>query len=135
MAFAIGTFLFSLASIVSLFALKAWEIRRGTIVVPALRERLNVLAARTHELLLALEADFEKLPPEMLHLARAWLHYVVLFSAALLRFLALQAHRLADFVSHKHSFRRRAPRSEFLKKVLEHKNGNSASPEALDTTF
>lgn len=135
MAFAIGTFLFSLAGIAGLFALKTWEIRRGRILAPAFRERLNVAAFRARELLLALEADLEKLPPEMLHVTRLILHKTVLFSAGALRFLALQTHRLADLVSHKHAFRRRAPRSEFLKKILEHKNNNGGTPNTIDTTF
>jgi hypothetical protein len=57
--------------------------------------------------------------------------YVVLSSLALAavgfaRFARLaseSAHRLADFVSHKRNFTRRETRSEFLKQVIEHKNG------------
>ena len=134
MMFTIGIFLFSLSGIAGLFALKVWETRRGRIVAPALREKSDMLAFRLKELLLALLADMEKLPPEVLHFLRIIIHEIALLAAALLRFLASQAHRLADFVSHKHAFQRRPPRSEFLKKVLEHKNGNGDAPDTLDTT-
>lgn len=135
MVFAVGTFFFSLVGITALFSLKEWERRRNQTVVPALRSKADALARRAYELLLALETDVEKLPPELLHLARIGIHKVALSFAALLRILSLQVHRLADLVSHKHAFRRRAPRSEFLKKVLEHKNENGGNPETLDTKY
>ncbi|OHA12060.1 MAG: hypothetical protein A3J10_01350 [Candidatus Sungbacteria bacterium RIFCSPLOWO2_02_FULL_54_10] len=74
--------------------------------------------------LIALQADLAKLPPELLHLSRVLLHDIVLGTAATLRFLERKAHELADLVSHKHHFERRAPRSEFLKKVSESRNGS-----------
>lgn len=135
MTLAIGTFVFSFFGITGFFALKEWELRRGRMVLPQLRRKLDELAFHIRDLLLALEADFEKLPSESLHVARLAVQRVALFLAGLLRMLSIQAHRLADMVSHKHSFRRRAPRSEFLKKVLEHKNDNSAPSDTLDTKF
>ncbi|OGG79597.1 hypothetical protein A3A39_02100 [Candidatus Kaiserbacteria bacterium RIFCSPLOWO2_01_FULL_54_13] len=126
---ATSAFLFSLAGIVGLFALKEWETRHNRNMAPKLRERADAWAIRLKELLLALQVDAEKLPPEILHVSRIAIHEAALLSAAFLRFLALQAHKLADFVSHKRSFQRRAPRSEFLKKVLEHKNGGGERSE------
>jgi len=125
MAFTLGMFGISLLGIVGLFAIKRWEIKNERVLAPGLRERADRLAFRLKELLLALEADAQRLPPELLHGSRTLLHQGALIVASFLRFLSIQVHRLADFVSHKHSFRRNAPRSEFLKKVLEHKNGAS----------
>ncbi len=116
-------FFFSLAGIAGLFALKEWERRRSRVLVPELRERADRLSFYLKELLVALRVDLEKLPPEVLHISRNVIHEAALMAAGLLRWLSFQAHRLADLVSHKHSFQRRAPRSEFLKKVIEHKNG------------
>jgi len=131
MAFTIGIFLFSLAGIFGLFALKEWEVRRNRLLAPELRKKADALALRLKELVYALEADAQKLPPELIHFSRVGIHRFAILSAGFLRFLSLQAHRLADFVSHKRTFERRAPRSEFLKKVLEHKNDNGG---VVDTT-
>ncbi|PIR83795.1 hypothetical protein COU18_02310 [Candidatus Kaiserbacteria bacterium CG10_big_fil_rev_8_21_14_0_10_51_14] len=135
MTFAIITFALSFLGIMGLFGLKDWETRKGRVVFPEFRTRADALALRVRGLLLALEVDLEKIPVEFLHIMRVIIHTIVLYTASFLRILALQAHRLADFVSHKHTFRRRAPRSEFLKKVLEHKNENGAPPDTLDTKF
>lgn len=129
MAFTIGIFIFSLLGIAGLFALKEWERKNARVVAQPLRERADGLALRFKELLFALETDIQKLPPELTHFSRIGIHRFALFVAGLLRFLSLQAHRLADFVSHKRAFVRRAPRSEFLKKVLEHKNENGGGAE------
>ena len=122
-------FFFSLVSIAGLFALKEWERRRSRVLVPELREKMDKLSFYLKELLAALRIDLEKLPPELLHISRNIIHEVALMAAGLLRFLSFQAHRFADFGSHKHSFQRRAPRSEFLKKVIEHKKGVSGEDE------
>lgn len=130
MAFTLGLFGISLLGIIGLFAMKHWELKNERIFAPQTRERADALARRLKELLLALEVDAQKLPPEILHGSRSLLHQIALIIASFFRFLSIQAHRLADFVSHKHSFRRNAPRSEFLKKVLEHKNGVSEDEDA-----
>ncbi len=122
---------FSLVAVVGLFELKRWEGRTRRTVLPVLRARIDKRALRMKDLMLAAEADFAKLPPEALHFTRVGIHLFALEIARLARFLEGQAHWLADFVSHKHRFVRRAPRSEFLKKVTEHKNGNG---NGVDTT-
>ena len=126
---AFALFVFSLAGIGGLLGLKGWELRHVRVIAPRLRERADEWALHFKELAFALQADLEKLPPELLHLSRSIVHELVLALAALLRFLSQEAHKLADMVSHKHSFKRRAPRSEFLQKVIEHKNGNGAGSE------
>ena len=93
MWFAIGTFFFSLGGIIGLFALKEWEGRHNRTVLPALRQRTDVLAFRLKELLAALQTDLEKLPPEIVHVSRIFIHEVALLAAALLRFLALALRR------------------------------------------
>jgi hypothetical protein len=49
--------------------------------------------------------------------------------AAFARSSERQAHRLADLVSHKHGFVPRETRSEFLRKMSEHKNGGGQASE------
>lgn len=125
MTVTIGTLLFSLVGLAGLFMLKEWEFRRGRVVFPALRERLDMLAVRIKELAFALLVDAEKLPPALLHFSRAAVHVFALFAAKLLRYAAGRIHVFANLVSHKRSRTSSAPRSEFLRKVLEHKNGGS----------
>ena len=129
MILAFPLFLCSLLGIAGLFALKEWESRRDRVVFPALRRAMDAHTLRLVELLVALQADIEKLPPEIAHASRLAVQESALAAASLLRFLSVQAHALADLVSHKHAFKRRAPRSEFLKKVIEHKNGGGERNE------
>ena len=122
-------FIFSIAGITGLFTLKEWEFRQDRILAPELRGKIDRLSFHIKELLCALRMDIEKLPPEILHISRIVLHQTALTVAGLLRSLSYQAHRFADLVSHKHAFQRRAPRSEFLRKVIEHKNGFGQSED------
>jgi hypothetical protein len=126
MIIAIIVFALSLAGIAALFALKHWETRRGSILVPEWRARADVQAEKLKELAAAAWMDLGKVPPEALRVARIMVHEAALGFAALARFSERQAHRLADMVSHKRGFERRETRSEFLRKVAEHKNGNSS---------
>ena len=57
------------------------------------------------------------------------LHFAALEFAHLARQASRQAHRLADFVSHKRNFERKETRSEFLRKMTELKNGNAPTPD------
>lgn len=133
MEFAVGIFVFSLAGIAGLFTAKEWELRRGRALLPAWQGKTDEWAHRLDELLVALKADLEKLPPEIVHLSRLAAHEITLAMAALLRFLSTQTHKLADYMSPKYRFERRAPRSEFLSKVMEVKNGNGKSSDIVET--
>lgn len=124
MIFVIVVFVLALICITLLFGLKYWELQNGHTIVPEMRHELDVRALQFKELLAALRVDIEKLPPEALRLGRILIHEAALQFASAARFAEAQAHRLADFVSHKHRFERRETRSEFLKKVAEHRNGN-----------
>lgn len=123
MAFAGILFALSLLGIAALFALKRFEIKRQRTFFPGLRARGDVQAQQLKELALAARMDLAKIPPEALRITRVLVHEGALGFAALARFLERQAHRLADFVSHKRGFEKRETRSEFLKKVAEHKSG------------
>lgn len=124
MVFAVTVFGCSFVGIAALFALKHWELRHNKIVAPALRARLDVRAHQVKELIFAARADAARLAPEMVRMAHALVHEGALAFARLARTLERQAHRLADTVSHKRGFERRETRSEFLKKVAEHKQSN-----------
>lgn len=131
MVFATIIFVGSLIGIVALFGLKHWEMRREKLLVPAMRSELDRRAVQLKELMAAARVDLEKLPPIVMRLSRFAIHEAALGFAAMAHFAEREAHRVADLVSHKHRFERRETRSEFLKKVAEHKNGNS---NGLDTT-
>ena|SRR6185436_13173327 len=129
MLFAIIVFAFSFVGITGLFALKYWELQRERVVLPEFRRKNDMRAQRVKELAHAARVDLEKLLPEIVRVARILVHEAALALAALARFSERQAHRLADLVSHKRGFERRETRSEFLKKVAEHKNGGDEQRE------
>ncbi len=124
---AISVFGFSLFGIVFLLALKAWEMRRERVVAPGFRAQLDKGA-------LVLKAQIEKgeeaiaeLPSVLSFVAMKALALSSVYLAHLARRMSESAYRLADFISHKHNFERRETRSEFLKTMIEHKNGLSSS--------
>jgi hypothetical protein len=125
MTFATIVFLLALVGIVALFGLKHWELARGRVLAPALRESADKQALRVKELMGALQIDLAKLPPLLLYAAQRTLHAAAVDFGHLMHWLGVQAHNLADLVSHKRNFQRGETRSEFLKKVSEHKNGGS----------
>lgn len=125
-------FFLSLISLVGFFWLKERERTRTHASFSMLRERLDSYAVRLQDLIIVLKTDAEKIPPDIMHISRILIHEIALSLASALRFLSLQAHGLAELVSHKHNFVRRAPRSEFLKKVIEHKNGRSREVDTLE---
>ena len=130
MTLAFVVFFFSLFAIAFLFALKSWEIRKERIVFAPWRERADVRALQLKELLDAARLDLSKLPPGAVRLSRIGIHQLALGFAALARAAEGYAHQVADLVSYKHHFEKRDTRSEFLKKVAEHKNGNGLSDES-----
>ncbi|MBI2610863.1 hypothetical protein HYW60_02935 [Candidatus Kaiserbacteria bacterium] len=132
MIVAYTVFFLSLALLVGFFGLKEWERKGARVLFPSLREKLDRIALRLQDLMIALKRDAEKIPPELLHISRILIHEIALSLASTLRFLSLQAHALAELVSHKRNFVRRAPRSEFLKKVIEHKNESSTEVDAFE---
>lgn len=136
MTLAIGIFLLSLVCIVALFAGKYWELQRERVLLSVWRQRLDIRAHQLKELMDAARIDVAKLPPEALRVSRITVHQLALGFAAFARTAEGYAHRLADVVSYKHRFEKRDTRSEFLKKVAEHKNGNGSngSNEADSTT-
>ncbi len=123
MVFAATVFFISFLSIVSLFALKYWELRNERVIAPILRAKFDARALHLKDLLAAARVDLAKIPPLTLRLTRILIHEAALGLAVLARITERQLHRLADLVSHKHRFEKRETRSEFLKKVSEHKNG------------
>src|SRR3989338_8517376 len=129
MIFSTVIFFLSLLGIAGLFAVKHIEVRRQKAVLPPeLREKVDVRAVQLKALLLAQRADLAKLPGILMHMGHVAVHKGALEAARFARFLEVQSHRLADFVSHKHHFKKGETRSEFLKKVSEHtlNNGNDS---------
>jgi hypothetical protein len=124
MTLATVVFFVSFFGIVSLFALKHWELRRERTLAPVLRSKFDARALQFKELLAAARVDLAKVPPFALRLVRVLIREAAIGFAVLARVAERQAYRLADLVSHKHRFEKRETRSEFLKKVSEHKSGN-----------
>jgi len=131
--FAAIIFLIALLGIIGLFSLKAWETSRGTMIAPDLRSAADFQALRLKDLLLAGRKDLEHLPPLLLYATQRIVHGIAVDAGHIAHWLGVQSHRLADAVSHKRNFERGQTKSEFLKKVSEHKSGNGGD-NGLDTT-
>ncbi|TSC87275.1 MAG: hypothetical protein G01um10148_380 [Parcubacteria group bacterium Gr01-1014_8] len=116
---AITVFFVSLAGIVGLFSLKVLEEKRERAFVSSMRDSIDSVALKFKSLLLRGEIFLSKLPSLSAYLALKALAASAVGFARLARMAAESAHRLADFVSHKHNFERRETRSDFLKQVSE----------------
>ena len=130
LTFAIVVFFISLIGIVALFGVKFWEERHESVFAQPMRQKADEHAIKLKELLLQSRVEAAKLPPKAVHVTRILVHIAALQAAHLARVLEAQAHRLADFVSHKHHFEKRETQSEFLKQVSEHpmRNRNGSNP-------
>ena len=115
--FATIVFGFSLIGITALFVLKAWETHHGYVLAPDLRTRADEQALRFKAYIMNGRQEASKIIPFTTLMMRYFIHEGALAFARAAHFTGVQAHRLADFVSHKHHFERQAPRSEFLKRV------------------
>jgi hypothetical protein len=131
--FTVIVFFLALILLVALFVLKQWEISHERLLLPAWRERADSEALRVKDLAFAARKDIEHLPPFLLDATQSVVHGIAVDAGHLAIWLGKQSHRLADSVSHKRNFERRETKSEFLKKVSEHKNGNT-NGSGLDTT-
>ncbi|MDO8522033.1 MAG: hypothetical protein Q7S08_01975 [bacterium] len=126
MLFPAIVFFLSLLGIVGLFVVKYLEEQKQKVLLPpVLRKKADEQAIQLKGMLLAKRAEVANLPGNFLHLAHVGVHVAALEAARFARYLEAQAHRLADFVSHKHHFKKGETRSEFLKQVKEHALNNN----------
>ena|ERR1700722_12977524 len=131
--FAMIVFFLSLVCIVALFTLKQWELSRERVLMPQFRSRADAEALHAKELLIAARKDAQHLPPILLDAAQSVLHGIAVDAGHVAHWLGEQSHKLADSVSHKRNFERGETKSEFLKKVSEHKNGNGIGDDTTPT--
>jgi hypothetical protein len=127
MIFAMIIFGFSLIAITSLFVLKNWELRSGRMLAPAFRHKADEQAIQLKNRLSHIRLDLARVAPLAVLYGRYLIHEGALGFAAFARISERQAHRIADLVSHKRTYVVRETRSEFLKKVSSHKNGEGES--------
>lgn len=125
MLFAGIIFVMSALGIVGLFVLKYYEAKHDRVLFPQWREKADEQALRLKDEMYHVGERLEKVPPAAAFWSRVLVHDAAIGFAALARISEAQAHRLADFVSHKHRFERRETQSDFLRKVAEHKNGSA----------
>ena len=126
------TFVLALCGIMALFVFKHREVTTGRVVAPRTREHLDKNAHRLKDLLVAAESDLSRIPPEFVNFVRTLIQALALLGARGARFFESQLHRVADLVSHKHRYERpAAPRSEFLNKIVEHKNGEGKRKDTV----
>jgi len=126
-------FFLALIGIVALFTLKRWELARERVLFPSFRTRADSEALHLKDLLTAAKKDAENLPPLLLFAAQNVVHGMAVDAGHIAHWLGAQSHRLADSVSHKRNFERGQTKSEFLKKVSEHKNGNADGDDTTST--
>jgi hypothetical protein len=124
----------SLIGIAVLFGIKYWEVHHGRTMVPArVRTRADRGALRVKTLLDMAREEAQRIPPAVVYIVRLLIHETALGTAMLARTLERQAHRLADFVSHKHRFERRESRSEFLRQMNGHALRDPRDTTSTDT--
>ncbi len=114
----------SLVCVISLFAIKNWEVKRNRILMPVLRNRADNEALRLKDHLLRVRVDVARVVPIALVYTRFLVHKGALSVAAMARNSERRAHRLAEIVSYKRTHVPRETTSEFLRKVSEHKSEN-----------
>ncbi len=119
----------SLVGLVLLFAIKAREATYPSVARARWREKADELALGIKWGGMVLEWYISRLPLIANLLTRRFVRSAALSFAHFARLSSEQAHRLADFVSHKRSFERKETKSDFLKQVTEHKNGNGVPSE------
>ena len=134
MIFAAVIFMISALGIGGLFFLKHWEESHSRQLVPRVRSWGDTKALEARGLFARMQLEADKVPPMLLHVTRWGIHELALGVAALARAAERQAHRLADFVSHKRNFVQRESKSEFLKQVSEYKNGLPSQGSGVDTS-
>lgn len=120
-------FFVSLLLLMLLFLVKHLEVRRGARYLEGIRQGADVGALRLKHLIARGEYYVENIPWFLSALTRYGIHVGALSFARFARMSAIQAHRLADFVSHKRNFERKETKSIFLKQVTEHKKGNGTN--------
>jgi len=133
MSIALSLFSVSLVAMIGLFFLKMWEAKRGAEILPRARRALDIGALWCKARLTHLEEVFSRIPPRMVILMRFLLAASMRGFAGGAHRVAEMAHRLADFVSHKHRFERRETRSELLKRL--HENRVEKSSEVTTTSL
>ena len=120
-------FAVSLVGILFLFLVKKMEAQRERRFAESLRIRADHGALHIKHWLELSEEYLEQTPFFLATVVRYGVHIAALSFARLARTSEEYAHQLADLVSHKRNFERRETRSEFLKQVSAHKNGNGSS--------
>jgi len=118
------TFGVSLFGILLLFVMKKIEVSRGSLIGGSARDSADLFALRVKWVFLVIEWYLSRLPDFLFLLSRHAVRAGALYLARAARYAEAQAYHLADFVSHKRNFERRETKSNYLKKVSEHKNGN-----------
>lgn len=126
---AASVFFASLTGLTLLFAIKIIETKRGHTYAPRVRTVADDAARSLKSWLTQARVALSHVPPALLYLSRVALHKLALGSAQLARLAEAQSHKVADLVSHKRSFEKREPRSDFLKQVGERNDIDSG----LDT--
>ena len=122
LVFALVLFAGSLLATILLFAMKSREAKRGITAFEKARAAADARALELKDFMGRSRFEFAKLIPALILIIRYGVHELALLLAALGRLVERQAHRLADSASHKHRFERRESRSEFLKKIGDHKS-------------
>jgi len=130
--FATTLFILSGVGIIGLFAVKYWEMKREQVFAHAWRQRINERAIQMKTSLHGrVQVVSTQVWPITLLVTRYFIHRAALGAARLSHKANVQAHRIADMVSHKQRLasghQLRSPRSEFLQKMSALKHGATQS--------
>ncbi|HET8581109.1 MAG TPA: hypothetical protein VFL98_01420 [Candidatus Paceibacterota bacterium] len=109
------------ALILALFILKLVEAVSGRTLAPNTRAMLDEKALVVERMGEKAAYAVEHLPSFTIAFALYLVHVCAFLVARSARGIERQAHRVAEFVSHKRTFSRRETKSDFLKQVRKHK--------------
>ena len=123
----------SCVCILGLFLFKKIEEQKARVLFPKAHAAADRAAAACTRFLEQSERQLVQVPPVAVRAMRSVLAISAVSFGQIAERIARQSHRLADLVSHKHNFERRETRSDFLKQVTEHKNGNGAVQRKIET--
>ena len=111
----------SLAGIALLFILKYAEAATGKTLLPGTRRALDARAEEVERWGAFLAHVIEHIPAFLVVFLYFSVHVTAVLVALIARSAERQAHKVADFVSHRRTFERKETRSDFLKEVSHHK--------------
>ena len=116
-----------LAALGALFYFKYREVTRGEVFLGNLRDRADEKALIFKKELFALNTSSMYVPKRLVSISKKVGNVLAVKIAVVARLVERGAYKVADRLSHRHRFEKKATSSKFLKEVTEHKTSLTSS--------